>query len=183
MEKTLLLPDGTLVNYEIKRKNVKHLILHLEPNGSLWISAHPNCTQKQISDFMKEKADWIAKHLSRTPHVGEAVAQYSETALIRLVMGLCEAVYPCYREKGVAYPEIRFRKMTSQWGNCRPKQGVLTFNKNLCYAPYECIGYVVWHEWTHFLVPNHSQKFYEELEKVCPDWKLLKKRLKEVKLL
>ncbi|MBO5409105.1 MAG: DUF45 domain-containing protein [Clostridia bacterium] len=182
MEKTLLLPDGTSLSYEIRRKSVKHLILHLENDGRVWVSAHPRCQESEISSFVAEKSDWIMKHLKTWEHGGEAVAQYSEAELIRLVKGLCEAIYPYYREKGISYPQIKFRKMTSQWGNCRPKQGILTFNKNLCYAPYECISYVVWHEWTHFLVPNHSQTFYAQLETVCPDWKRLKQRLKDVKL-
>ena len=72
--------------------------------------------------------------------------------------------------------------MVSQWGNCRAEKGILTFNTNLVYAPYECIDYVVLHEFTHFLQQNHSAQFYRELEKVCPDWKALKTRLKEINL-
>ena len=89
-------------------------------------------------------------------------------------------MYPYFEEKGIKYPEIKFKKMISQWGNCRKEKGILTFNKNLIYAPFECIRYVVLHEFTHFLEPNHSDKFYKELEKVCSNYKELRKRLKNI---
>ena len=82
----------------------------------------------------------------------------------------------------IKYPEIKFRKMVSQWGNCRKEKGILTFNTNLIYAPYECIKYVILHEFTHLLQPNHSSAFYNELAKICPDWKMHRKKLSEISL-
>lgn len=99
-----------------------------------------------------------------------------------LITRLCEKVYPYYAAKGVKYPQVKFRKMVSQWGNCRPQKGVLTFNTNLMYVERECIEYVVYHEFTHFLQANHSSKFYDELEKVCPNWKKCRAKLKEVNI-
>ena len=72
--------------------------------------------------------------------------------------------------------------MVSCWGVCHTKKGTLTFNKNLIYAPEECVKYIIYHEFTHFLVPNHSDKFYKELIKVCPDWKKHKNALKEISI-
>jgi len=39
---------------------------------------------------------------------------------------------------------------------------------------------VVYHEFCHFLHPDHSKKFYACLSKFVPDWKERKKRLGEV---
>ena len=72
--------------------------------------------------------------------------------------------------------------MVSRWGSCNPTKGILTFNINLMYAPFECIEYVVLHEFTHFLQPNHSAKFYYELEKVFPNWRDCRKKLKEINI-
>ena len=93
---------------------------------------------------------------------------------------MCREVYPYYEKKGVKYPQIKFRKMKSRWGSCHPTKGILTFNTNLIYAPIECVEYVVLHEFTHFLQANHSPKFYEELEQVCPDYKECRRMLKEI---
>lgn len=83
---------------------------------------------------------------------------------------LCRALYPVFAARGVSWPELRFRRMRSRWGSCRAQGGVLTFNTRLCELPEACAVYVVAHEFTHFLQPNHSSAFYAELQRVLPDW-------------
>ena len=104
-----------------------------------------------------------------------------KTACKKAVDNLCRAVYPIYEKHGVPFPkEIRFREMTAQWGNCRPNQGILTFNTRLLAAPVRCMEYVVLHEFTHFLHKNHSQAFYAFMEKELPDWKNLQETLQNI---
>ena len=69
------------------------------------------------------------------------------------------------------YPELKYRKMTASWGNCRMPSGIITLNKNLIKAPIECIDYVMVHELVHLIHQNHSCEFYNLLEKVMPDWR------------
>ena len=86
------------------------------------------------------------------------------------IQSLCDAIYPKFQKYGIAYPTIRYRNMVSRWGSCQPKRCVLTFNYALVEAPVSCIEYVVVHELTHFLHPNHSKKFYQQLAMFMPDW-------------
>ena len=86
------------------------------------------------------------------------------------IQSLCNAIYPKFQKYGVAYPTIRYRNMVSRWGSCQPKRCILTFNYALVEAPISCIEYVVVHEFTHFLHPNHSKKFYQQLAMFMPDW-------------
>lgn len=74
-------------------------------------------------------------------------------------------------------PTVKYRKMTSRWGSCSKQKNEIILNTRLCREPIECIEYVVAHELTHFKQFNHSPKFYEELAKICPDWKERKGRL------
>lgn len=95
------------------------------------------------------------------------------------IQSLCEAVYPKFQKYGIAYPVIRFRNMVSRWGSCQPKRGVLTFNYALIEAPISSVEYVVVHEFTHFLQPNHSRKFYQQLAMFMPDWEERKRILEK----
>ncbi|MBR6124224.1 M48 family metallopeptidase [Candidatus Saccharibacteria bacterium] len=90
---------------------------------------------------------------------------------------ICKKVYPQVKKYGVAFPEIQLREMVSRWGSCSPKKGFVTFNTALIAMPVSCIEYVVTHEFTHFLYPNHSKKFYQQLATFMPDWEDRKKRL------
>lgn len=98
---------------------------------------------------------------------------------VSTITSVCEDVYPKFQKYGVAFPKLRFRKMISRWGSCQPKRGNLTFNIALIEAPMACIEYVVMHEFTHFLQPNHSKKFYTQLTMFMADWEERKKLLEK----
>lgn len=101
---------------------------------------------------------------------------------VAAVTACCERVYPAFAARGVKWPEIRFRRMTSRWGSCQPTRGVLTFNTGLVHADAQCIEYVVAHEFCHFLHPDHSPAFHAELAALIPDWRERKKRLNDTPL-
>lgn len=94
-----------------------------------------------------------------------------------ILQAVCESIYPKFQKYDIEYPELRFRNMISRWGSCQPKRKILTFNISLIEAPLSCIEYVVTHEFTHFLQPNHSKKFYNQLAMFMPDWQERKKIL------
>lgn len=96
-----------------------------------------------------------------------------------VLFAVCERVYPKFQKYGIDFPELRFRNMVSRWGSCQPKRKILTFNISLVEAPLLCIEYVVAHEFTHFLQPNHSKKFYAQLAMFMPDWRQRKRILEK----
>ncbi len=104
--------------------------------------------------------------------------KWFKSLCVEIVTSLCKEVYPSFQNLGVSYPQIRFRKMTSRWGSCHPIKQILTFNLSLIEMPLTCIEYVVVHEFTHFLQPNHSKAFYDKLSTFMPDWKERKAILK-----
>lgn len=88
-------------------------------------------------------------------------------------------VYQIFKKYDVKYPIVKIRYMTSKWGTCQPKRGVITLNSKLIEAPRNCIEYVVLHEFTHFIHPNHSKKFYDFVAMLMPDWKERKVELEK----
>lgn len=173
---------GRKIQYDLQYKKVKNVNLRIKPDGTVTVSANKRVGQKFIDEFLTSKADFILNALDKFDKASTAPQKqyFKETEIREVITKLCEDAYPYFKEKGVDFPQIKFRKMVSRWGSCHTKKRILTFNLNLIYAPKECIEYVVYHEFTHFLVPNHSARFYEELAKVCPEWKSRRQRLKEI---
>ena len=87
---------------------------------------------------------------------------------------LYEKIFKKYQ---VAKPNIYVRKMKTLWGSCTPSKSKVTFNNYLYKANIRCIQYVVLHELTHLLYPNHSKLFYDFLTIYMPDWQERKKQL------
>lgn len=73
--------------------------------------------------------------------------------------------------------DVSVRKMRN-WGNCK-QDGRITLNLNLAKKDPECLEYVMIHELCHLIEFNHSKKFKELMDKYCPNWKEIKKRLNE----
>ena len=176
--------DGTNIQYDLQYKKVKNINLRIKHDGTVHVSANRRVSQKIIESFLLSKALFIKNALEKYEEQSSKPKKqyFTEDGIRKVITGLCENVYPYFEKRGVKYPRIKFRRMVSQWGNCRATEGILTFNTNLMYAPKECIEYVVAHEFTHFLQANHSGKFYEELAVVCPDWKVHREKLKEISI-
>ncbi|MCP4522369.1 MAG: M48 family metallopeptidase [Cytophagales bacterium] len=76
-------------------------------------------------------------------------------------------------------PELKYRWMDKRWGSC-DKKGTIHLNLELIKAPKQCIEYVIIHEICHINHLNHSTAFYNQLEKIFPDWKKVKDRLEKI---
>ncbi len=73
-------------------------------------------------------------------------------------------------------PILKIRKIKKRWGSLS-KSGILTLNIELIKAPKECIEYVITHELCHAVHHNHSQEFYNLLNKKMADWGKRKHKL------
>jgi predicted metal-dependent hydrolase len=65
---------------------------------------------------------------------------------------------------------ISIRNQRSRWGACSSR-GVITLNWRLIQMPPEVADYVILHELAHLAHPNHSRRFWREVEALCPWWR------------
>ncbi len=76
------------------------------------------------------------------------------------------------------YESVKIKALRSTWGNCSSK-GNISLNWKLIMAPEEVRRYVIIHELCHLKEMNHSPKFWQLVERECPNYKISKKWLKE----
>ena len=74
------------------------------------------------------------------------------------------------------YKSLGFMNNKTRWGSCT-KDGVIRLNLRLIALPHRVIDYVIVHELAHLVEFNHSQKFYELVSLIMPDYKQQKKIL------
>jgi hypothetical protein len=76
------------------------------------------------------------------------------------------------------FSKIKIMNNKSRWGSCSSK-AVLSFNWRLVFAPIEIIKYLVVHEMCHLIEMNHSQRFWDLVAKLDPDYQLSRSWLKK----
>ena len=76
------------------------------------------------------------------------------------------------------YKEIHITSARTRWGSCS-RRGSLNFSWRLVMAPPEIIDYVITHELAHLKIPNHSPDFWKYIEQLSPNYRVLRKWLKE----
>ena len=76
------------------------------------------------------------------------------------------------------YRSVKFGKFKGQWGSCN-RAGDIRYNWLLMQAPEAVMDYVVTHEVCHLAHMNHSPDFWELVGSICPDYKNLRKWLRQ----
>ena len=81
-------------------------------------------------------------------------------------------------EESIPVPNLKIRKMRSRWGVCNTRNHNITLNYELYKYDIECLDYVIVHELSHFIHPNHSKSFWEQVSKYYPNYKEIRKKLR-----
>lgn len=81
---------------------------------------------------------------------------------------------------GYSFKSSQIKKVTGRWGSCDSHKNI-ALSIYLVQLPIELIDYVMLHELAHTHHLNHSQAFWHEVTKYCPDYKLLRKRLRDIR--
>jgi len=70
---------------------------------------------------------------------------------------------------GIEVSRVSVRNQKSRWGSCSRK-GTISLNWRLIQTPEFVRDYIILHELAHRRQMNHSDKFWQEVERLCPDY-------------
>lgn len=70
---------------------------------------------------------------------------------------------------GVSPNEVKIMELQNRWASCSNK-GNVNFHWKCAMAPIDVISYIVVHELAHLIHPNHTTAFWNEIDKVYPNY-------------
>lgn len=170
---------------EIIRSSRKTMVLEVTGEGKVIVRAPKRMPQTEIERFVQDKSFWIEKSLEKMQSRKQERGSLEKLSMeeIRRLADEALRVLPektsfFARKVGVTYGKITIRNQKSRWGSCSAK-GNLNYNCLLMLAPEEVQDYVVVHELCHRKEMNHSDRFWNEVEKVLPDYRERREWLKK----
>ena len=115
------------------------------------------------------------------PAVQKRVRSSSERALRQQAENLLpRRVKIISRSHKLGYRNLKIRKLTSRWGSCSSKKDI-SLSFYLIQLPWELVDYVILHELAHTVIPNHSRRFWDFMERKQPNTRVLRRQIKSHK--
>lgn len=173
------------VPVEIIRSSRRTMSLEVTGDGRVLVRAPYDMPEVRIRAFVESKKEWLGAHLQEAQQRQEILRQAGDISEEQRAAGICAArarieQRTAYYAKiiGVTYGRITIRDQKSRWGSCSAR-GNLNFTWKLILAPPEVLDYVVVHELCHRIEMNHSAAFWQQVERVLPDYQKRRNWLKE----
>ncbi len=80
---------------------------------------------------------------------------------------------------GMTYQTVTIKHLKRRWGSC-DNHGHITLNLFLMQLSWQQIDYVICHELAHTKHMNHSAKFWQEVERMLPDARMIARRVRHI---
>jgi len=115
-------------------------------------------------------------HKECSLEIKEAMIQWYRRQAMEI---LGSRVFHYSRVMGLEPLKISVKTQKTLWGSCHHVKKSIHLNWKIIMAPMGAVDYVIVHELSHLKVPNHSPRFWREVEKILPDYKSRKQWLKD----
>ena len=85
------------------------------------------------------------------------------------------------RKAGIEYNQLFIKNIKSRWGSCSNKNNI-NLSLHLMMLPEHLIDYVILHELAHIKYKNHSKQYWQYLNGLIKDAKVMDKELKNYRI-
>lgn len=187
--------SGTVVNCVVKRRLFARTVrLKVGREGQVSISAPRFLSEAHMRDFIAKHEHWLEKTLEKIRARAKTGSSLHVLLEDENIGSLCEKYMRSFaqvyftlrtvslnkRHYGFPYGKITIKDQKTRFGSCSTK-GNLNFNYRVILSSVEAIDYLILHELCHLREMNHGKKFYDLLSKSCPEYRRIRKQLREGK--
>lgn len=178
----------------VRSKRARNLSIRINQRGEVRVTIPRLVSQKKAERFFLSKQDWVLKRLNglnskdcreTLPVEGSSFQIRGKTFTVHLIRSdadLESAIWRIIQNEALLYlpgrvaelsemhgyeiSGLKIRKMLSRWGSCTSRNSI-NLNSWLIMLPEYLSDYVILHELAHTRFPDHSRKFWDELDGLC----------------
>jgi predicted metal-dependent hydrolase len=182
MQKDLKIGDQS-VPYTIKlSRRARRMRISVGSEAAVVVTLPWGFKQTYAEKFVEQKRQWILKSLDYFKKFsGRILPKASRHEYLnRRQEALALAQRKVLQWNGIygfSHKRISIKNQKTRWGSCS-KKGNLNFNYKIVHLPENLVDYLVAHELCHLKEFNHSQKFWALVGRAVPDYKKLRRQLR-----
>ena len=169
-------PEVGTIKY-IGNNRAKRIIISVKPEF-VRVVIPKRQSFKSAQRFVESRLEWIKKNKTKIKLQTQKKQELPEIDKKIARKVLCRRIGELAQLHNFVYNRISIRKQKTRWGSCSSKDNI-NLNMNLLHLPSELMDYVLLHELVHTKVKNHSNDFWDELETVVPNARIIDRKLKE----
>lgn len=161
----------------------KHIRITIKPNGLVTVTKPTRVSVATVEHFIRTKSSWITEKLHSLPKIQTVTHSKQEILALKMVAQKIveEKIIFFNRYYKFSYNSFSIKNQKTRWGSCS-KKGNLNFNYKIAILPQKLADYLIVHELCHLGQFNHSQKFWDLVGEVLPEYKILRKELHGIPL-
>lgn len=179
--------DGIYVttNYLVTNKYILNLLKENE-NKIIKMQEHLKKKQEYNQDFfyLGKKYNIVKSNLKDIIVGDDTILVKDELVLDKWLVKQAriifkeslDEIYKVFPVK-IPYPSLTIRKMKTRWGVCNTRLKRVTLNLELIKKDKKYLDYVIVHELSHLVYPNHGSDFWHLVSLSVPNYKVLRKEL------
>ncbi len=179
--------EDKVVSYILRvSKRAKRMRLAVYHGGAFIVTAPRFVDKSLIEKVLLKRANWIIKKIeyfkkfAKVKSAPSTRLHYEENCKKSLEF-VRERVEHWNQFYGFKYQKITVRNQKTRWGSCS-KNGNLSFNYKIAFLPIVLADYIIVHELCHLKAFNHSQSFWNLVLQTTPQYKEIRKELKQTAL-
>ena len=126
-------------------------------------------TKRILEDFIGKHKKWIEKRMERVEKSLidiDKIDVYKKEAKKYIPLRVDEFAL----KYSLKYNSVKITSTRTRWWSCTSRR-TLNFTYRLILLPKEVVDYIIIHELAHLKEMNHSRAFWNEVEKMMPNYK------------
>ena len=200
MKKQITLQNKKVAYILRKSKKARRMRITVYCSGAIVVTMPHNLQETIVEKFVREKAQWLFSKISYFKQFrrrglrpllhlipfcgtrkGRQIVRYGRKDYLKYrdrAQTLVEERIEYFNKRyGFCYNKIKIKNQKTCWGSCSKKRN-LNFNYKILFLSEKTRDYIIAHELCHLKELNHSKIFWGLVAKTFPEWREIKKELK-----